>query len=205
VQDTLGAGFPIRVLRPSGPGSGAQIGGWPLSDPHITDDGRPAESRPLRFARLLLDTLPRALIGLLLLAMIMINLANVIGRHAFDQALFWAEEIMKLGMVWGVFLGAIAVTYRGNHLRMDLLSSGFGRPWSTVLNVVTTAVFVVVACYIAYYSYQVVQIIHMTGRVSDAAQYPMILQHLSVFVGLTLMIVAVAACWRLYLFGRDGR
>lgn len=176
-----------------------------MSDLRITDNGRPAEGGPQRFARLLLDTLPRVAIGILMLAMIIINLANVIGRHAFDQALFWAEEIMKLCLVWGVFLGAIAVTYRGNHLRMDLFSSGFGRSWSTVLNIATTVLLVVVTCYIAYYSYQVVMIIHMTGRVSDAAQYPMILQHLSVLVGLILMIVAVAACWRLYLFGRDGR
>lgn len=176
-----------------------------LSDLRSTDDRGPAERGPQRSARPLLDTLPRAVIGLLILAMIIINLANVIGRHAFDQALFWAEEIMKLCMVWGVFLGAIAVTYRGNHLRMDLFSSGIGKPWSTVLNVATAVVLVAVAGYIAYYSYQVVQIIHMTGRVSDAAQYPMILQHLSVLVGLILMIVAVVVRWRLYLFGRAGR
>lgn len=176
-----------------------------MSDLRTTDNERPAEGRPQRFARLLLDTLPRAVIGFLLLAMITINLANVIGRHAFGQALFWAEEIMKLFLVWGVFLGAIAITYRGEHLRMDLFSSGLGKPWSSVLNAATTAILVIVTCYIAWYSYQVVTIIHMTGRVSDAAQYPMILQHLSLFVGLILIIVAVAACWRLYLFGRDGR
>jgi len=176
-----------------------------LSDLRITDDERPAGSRPQWFARLLLDTLPRAAIGFLILAMVIINLANVIGRHAFGQALFWAEEIMKLCMVWGVFLGAIAITYRGEHLRMDLFSSGLKRPWSTVLNAFTTAILVIVTCYIAWYSYQVVTIIHMTGRVSDAAQYPMILQHSSLFVGLILMIVAVVVCWRLWLFGRERR
>lgn len=163
---------------------------------------RNTDSRPGLISRLSLDSAPRLVIGILMLVMVAINFANVVGRHAFGYALFWGDEIMTLLLVWGVFIGAVAVTYRGAHLRMDLVSARIGRPWSTVLNAITMLTLVAVACYIAYYSYQVASIIHMTGRVSDAARYPMIVQHLAPLTGLVLMVLAVLVSWRLYLFGQ---
>ena len=105
-------------------------------------------------------------------------------------------------MVWGVFLGAIAVTFRRDHLSMDLISENFRRPFSTILNVLSGVTLIAVAAYVAYYSYQVARIIAATGRVSDAAQYPVIVQHAAVFVAMVLMVVAVLVSWRAHVSGR---
>jgi TRAP-type C4-dicarboxylate transport system permease small subunit len=160
------------------------------------------EARLQKIGHLFLFLLPRVLIGLFLVIMVAINLANVVGRHAFGQAIFWAEEIMRLCMVWGVFLGAIAVTFRRDHLSMDLISENFRKPFSTILNVLSSITLIAVAAYVAYYSYQVAGIISATGRVSDAAQYPMIIQHAAVFIAMMLMVVAVLLSWRKYISGR---
>lgn len=166
------------------------------------NDTAQKKARLQKIGHLFLFLLPRVLIGLFLVIMVAINLANVVGRHAFGQAIFWAEEIMRLCMVWGVFLGAIAVTFRRDHLSMDLISENFRKPFSTILNVLSSITLIAVATYVAFYSYQVTRIISATGRVSDAAQYPMIIQHAAVFIAMMLMIVAVLLSWRTYVSGR---
>lgn len=160
--------------------------------------------KPGNIARLfdfVFDRLPRIAIAILLIAMIAVNFANVFGRHVFGEAIFWAEEIMKLLMVWAVYLGAVSVTYNCNHLRMDLFSTHIPKPYSIILNGFTFAVFLFVLSYIALYSWQVLQIMNMTGRVSDAANYPITIQHGAVFAGLLLMVAAAITSWRVYFSG----
>jgi TRAP-type C4-dicarboxylate transport system permease small subunit len=151
------------------------------------------------FSGLLFERLPRLVIGTLLIAMVAINSANVIGRHVFSEAIFWSEEIMRLLLVWGVYLGAVAVTYRSNHLTMDLFTARLASPYSTILNSIVLAVFLFIFGYIAYYSWQVLLIMNMTGRVSDAAKYPIVLQHAAVFAGLVLMALAALTRWKTFV------
>ena len=121
-------------------------------------------------------SIPRLIIGTLLLLMVAINLANVIGRHALGVAIFWSEEIMTLALVWGVFIGIIAVTYNGDHLKMDLVSQTLPEHWKRMINGLIIVVFLSSLSYTLYYSYQVVSIINMTGRVSNAAKYPSLIK-----------------------------
>lgn len=147
-------------------------------------------------------SLPRLIIGVAMLAMVLINLANVTGRHVFGQAVFWSEEIMVLLLVWGVFIGAISVTFNGKHLRMDLFSAGLKRPWAQVLNAAMTVILICIAIYTIYYSYQVVSLMAATGSVSNAAKYPVVIKHSAIFVGLILIVVAVLVRLRSYLSGK---
>lgn len=146
-------------------------------------------------------SVPRIIIGFLILVMVAINLANVVGRHAFGQAIFWSEEIMTLCLVWSVFIGAIAVTYKGEHLKMDLFSQTFPSKWRLVVNVLITLSLISALSYTLYYSYQVVKIIYITGQVSNAAKYPMVIQHVALFVSLIFIILAVILRWKSYCSG----
>ena len=58
----------------------------------------------LRGVRALVSVL-RILAGVLLVASIGLNFANVIGRYFFNTSIFWAEEVMLYLMVACVFLG----------------------------------------------------------------------------------------------------
>ena len=53
--------------------------------------------RPIHFG---LVTIPRLIIGCMILVGILINVANVIGRYLFLEPIIWAEEIMIYIMVW---------------------------------------------------------------------------------------------------------
>ena len=62
-------------------------------------------------------------IGLILLLCIGINSANIVGRYVFLAPLPWAEEVLSFLIIWGVCLGASAVTYDRRHLAMDVFVS----------------------------------------------------------------------------------
>ena len=48
-----------------------------------------------------------------------VNGANVIARYVFGTPFSWAEELMLFLMILSVFAGAIAVTWRNLHIRID--------------------------------------------------------------------------------------
>ncbi len=64
-----------------------------------------------RLLRLLLRDIPRAGIGAIILIAIAINFANIVARYMFLAPLDWAEEVLVFLVIWGVCLGASAVTY----------------------------------------------------------------------------------------------
>ena len=59
--------------------------------------------------------------GLALVCIVAINGANVFMRYVFGKPFSWAEELMLFLMILGVFSGAIAVTWRNLHIRIDTL------------------------------------------------------------------------------------
>ena len=54
-----------------------------------------------------------------LLCIVAINGANVVARYLFGTPFSWAEELMLFLMILSVFSGAIAITWRNLHIRID--------------------------------------------------------------------------------------
>src|ERR1700730_9466005 len=76
----------------------------------------------LRGATALMAVL-RVAAGLMLVASVAINFANIIGRYFLSVSLSWAEEAMLFLMIGAVFLGAAPVGWLGRHIRMDVIVS----------------------------------------------------------------------------------
>src|SRR6185437_16162490 len=74
----------------------------------------------LRCVRALLVVL-RALAGVLLVASVGLNFANVIDRYFFGASIEWAEEIILFLMVGCVFFGNGVVAWSGRQIRMDVI------------------------------------------------------------------------------------
>lgn len=85
-----------------------------------------------------------------MLAGVLLNLSNVIGRYAFAKPIFWAEEVLVALTIWGVFLGAAVVTWRGDHLNMDLFSSRLSGGVRLALNALTALTLAAVCAFIAW-------------------------------------------------------
>lgn len=62
------------------------------------------------------------LIGWLLLATVVINLAQVFTRYVMNDPLFWTEEVIRYVTVWFTFMGAAAVSKADEHMDMNLFN-----------------------------------------------------------------------------------
>jgi TRAP-type C4-dicarboxylate transport system permease small subunit len=76
-----------------------------------------------RAANVLLTAL-RITAGVMLIASVGVNFANIIGRYFLSVSLSWAEEAMLFLMIGCVFLGAGPVGWMGRHIRMDVVVTG---------------------------------------------------------------------------------
>jgi TRAP-type C4-dicarboxylate transport system permease small subunit len=126
-----------------------------------------------------------------LLAGISLNFVNVIGRYVFGYALNGADEIEIYILIWIAFLGAAAVTWRGLHLRMDVLVNAFPAPLRFVVWLFETAVFLAVAGFVAWQSFKYVERIHALGAVSDIAHIPTWIPHSAIAVSFSLIVLIV--------------
>ena len=146
-------------------------------------------------------TVPRAVIGALILFSIALNFANVIGRYVFLSPIIWAEEVMIYIMVWCVFIGAVLVSWDGRHLRMDLLSANLKSPWKQIVNFTATAVFLIVCGFIIVQSVNAVSLFARLGLQSTVAGIPMVFPHAAVLIGFALMLIGVAVRFRAHVLG----
>ena len=140
-------------------------------------------------------------IGLLMLAMVLLNVINVVARRVFGSAIAAADELLMFSMVWLVFLGVILVTGEDRHLRFDILSKALSGRGKTIYGIVIDALVALMAAYVALQSYDIVGRLIQFGQRSMAAEIPMAVPHLAVLVGLTA--TALLAATRLILRTAD--
>ena len=141
--------------------------------------------------KLVFVTLPRWVMGTLMLAGVAICFANVVARYVFGYALFWAEEVMVFLTIWGVFLGVAAAAYERAHLNMDLFSNTFRGRAVYALNASLVAVLVAACAFMVWQSVQVVWLFYQGGVKSVAAGVPKWISHSALPVGFALMALAV--------------
>src|ERR1700675_3756402 len=98
----------------------------------------------LRGVRALVSAL-RVLAGVLLIASIVLNFSNVVGRYFFDASIYWAEEVMLFLMVGCVFLGNGVVAWSGRQLRMDVFVRMTPEPIQKALALLSELIFIAVA------------------------------------------------------------
>ena len=146
-------------------------------------------------------TVPRVIIGALILFSIALNFANVIGRYVFFSSIIWAEEVMIFIMVWCVFIGAILVSYDGRHLKMDLLSTNLKPPLRQIVNACATTTLLICCGFVAVQSYKATSLFGRLGQESTVAGIPMVIPHAALLIGFVLIIVAVSVRYRDHISG----
>ena len=143
--------------------------------------------------RLLLRDIPRAAIGAIVLIAIAINFANIVGRYVFLAPLDWAEEVLSFLVIWGVCLGASAVTYDNRHLDMNLFAGGFSPKLRTALEAAKVVALVGFALFTAVNASTIVALMQQNGQVSVTAGVPMTVPYAAFVAGFALIAVAAVA------------
>ena len=159
----------------------------------------PPPSRTQSTAQLVLVRIPFAICGVLLLAAIVINIANVVGRYVFGVSVAWAEEVMSYIIIWGVFISIGAITYQGLHLRMDLLVLTVRGNIARFLGALTVILMLVCALFVLRQSFQILTFYIGNGETSMGARIPLVYPHAALVVGFLLMAVAAIVRFKSYL------
>lgn len=141
-------------------------------------------------ARLLFVRIPYLIAGVLLLAAIAINLANVIGRYVFLTPVFWAEEVLIFMIIWSVYIAAGSIGYMGTHVTMDLLAARLASPYRTFLGVLTVILIVTCSAFVVTQTARILALYIRTGEVTMVTRVPLLYVHSAVLVGFALMGVA---------------
>jgi TRAP-type C4-dicarboxylate transport system permease small subunit len=94
----------------------------------LNESGHPAAEEPGRAERLG-RMVENALLGVVLFLMIELAASQVFLRAALGSGLAWADEGLRLLVLWAAMLGAIAASRDNVHLRIDLLSRFLPASW----------------------------------------------------------------------------
>ncbi len=147
----------------------------------------------------------RVAAGAMLVASVVINFVNIIGRYVFSASITWAEEAMLFLMIGCVFLGAGPVGYLGRHIRMDVVvlalpprARKFFEAFSDVVTMLTCAM-------LAVFAWPVVSMLAELDQRSDTANIPLVIPQSALPIGLALTAILIAAKLALHGAGRtDG-
>lgn len=137
-------------------------------------------------------------------AAVILSFVNVIGRYVFGATVIWADEIQIYIMIWMAFLGAVVVTWREMHLRMDLLFKMLSPRLQNIVRLAEFAAMITLAGVVVALSGQYAYNMFVLGRLSDVAQVPMWIPHGGVSLGFSLiLLIALWQVWKL-IFMRPG-
>ncbi len=137
-------------------------------------------------------TLTRSLSAICLIASVVINFINIIGRYVFSVSIPWAEEIMLFLMVGCVFTGCCAVAWQGRHIRMDVMISALPRRFYNFFNLLSDLVLIAASITVTVFSYPVVTQLAAFDERSEAANFPLVIPQSMVPIGFGLMALLVA-------------
>ena len=139
--------------------------------------------------------LVRLALGLGLIAMVILNVANAAGRYGGLPTLTGADEALVYGMIWIVMLGAILATRTRDHLTIDLLPHAVGPVAASAMRLLTDAAIFAVCAFVARHSYSFIARIGAIGQTSMGLGINMVWPHSAILVGFAGM--ALVALLRL--------
>ncbi len=135
----------------------------------------------------------RAIATATLLAAVALNIANVVGRYFLDAPIAWAEEVMLFLQVGVVFLGAVAVSREGRHIRMDVVVELLPPRTRRALAMLAGMVEIAVAATITWLAVPLVRMLWEFDQRSQAADLPVWIPQGLVPLGFSLIAIATVA------------
>lgn len=93
-----------------------------------------------------------ALLVLLLGVMIVLSAAQIVLRIFFDAGIIWADEFLKILVLWLALIGSVATSRSRRHLRIDVLSHYVPERFARLPVLVVDAFAAVVCGFIAWHT-----------------------------------------------------
>jgi TRAP-type C4-dicarboxylate transport system permease small subunit len=133
------------------------------------------------------------LLALVLIASVLLNCINIAARYFFHYSITGADEVQIYGMVAVTFIGLMVVSWRGRHLRMDVLVRNLSPRAKTVLEVVERLLTLTITLIVLDVSFEYVFRLYQIGITSENVGIPMWIPHSSITIGFALTAVVAIA------------
>ena len=143
----------------------------------------------LRVVHALLAIL-RVLAGVLLVASVALNFANVVGRYFFNASIYWAEEVMLFLMVGCVFLGNGVVAWSGRQIRMDVIVGMMPRRCASARSLFRARLHRD-RMTIVVFAWPVIRDLYDFDQRSQSAEVPLYIPQALIPIGLSIMALLV--------------
>ena len=69
------------------------------------------------------------LLCLLLLGIVALATLQIVLRNFFSYSLYWADELIRLAVLWLAMVGGVAASRNGRHIAIGIVERYFPRPW----------------------------------------------------------------------------
>jgi TRAP-type transport system small permease protein len=130
------------------------------------------------------------ILALAFIGAVCLNFANVVGRYGFGRSIGGADEVQIYIMVFMAFLGAAVVSWRRQHLRMDVLVRFLPGRAQTALRFCELALIVILGSFVVVQSWRYAAQMFALGRTSDVGDIPMWIPHGAVTLGFALILIS---------------
>lgn len=143
-------------------------------------------------------------LALALLIGVSLNFTNVVGRYSAGYALNGVDEVEIYILIWMTFLGAVVVTWRKQHLRMDVLLNACPPKVRKAVAAAEALTMLAACTFVAVQSAVYVERIYSLGAVSDIARIPTWIPHSAIAVNFAFMALIVLLRSALNLLGQGS-
>lgn len=137
----------------------------------------------------------RWLSTLTLLFGVAVNFSNIIGRYFLNAPIDWAEEVMLFLMVGMVFFGAVAVSWDGRHIKMDIVVDALPPGPQRIIRLLVNVSEIVVAIIIVWLAVPVILQLAAFDERSQAANIPLDIPQ--AIIPLSFALIAIVALTRI--------
>ena len=141
---------------------------------------QPAEPNALAHA---VASKVRAVLGLLLLGMVVLNVTSAMCRYIFGIVFVGADELLVFAMIWMVMVGMIVVTASRSHIALDFLVTRVAPRQRVMLSAAHNIVVTGACAYATVYCWSFVMRVAAIGQTSMALELPMAVPHFALVVG----------------------
>jgi TRAP-type transport system small permease protein len=146
-------------------------------------------------------------LGTAFMLAVALNFATIIGRYFFNRSILGSDEIQIYTMIWMTFVGAVVVTWRHQHLRIDVLITRLPNRLRIALLAIELLLVLGITSLLCVQSWRYTISMLMLDRRSDLAGLPLWVAHAALAIGLGM--IAIIAVWRIAKLvagvGDDGR
>jgi TRAP-type C4-dicarboxylate transport system permease small subunit len=126
---------------------------------------------------------------------VVLNFATAADRYIFKRSIVGSDEIQIYIMIWMTFVGAAVVTWRHQHLRMDVLVSRFSERVRLALLGAELMLIAVLMAVLTSQSAKYAMLMEAIDRRSDLAGLPMWMPHVALVIGFGL--IGLMTLWRM--------